>query len=135
MIDHELHILDIDIAALREMRLPESGSLRDKHYTFFWQGKRVEESREYGIGFAIRSTLFPMVEHSTSGTEQILTLRLSTSLGFVNFVYTYAPTLLAAPEVKDQFYDQLDATINRIPASEHVYLIGDFNAMVGADRE
>ena len=76
-----------------------------------------------------------MVEHSTGGTEQILTLRLNTSVGFVNFVCTYAPTLRAAPEVKDQFYDQRDATINRIPASEYVYLLGDFNARVGADCE
>ena len=135
MIDHELHRLGIDIAALQETRLPDSGSLREKHYTFFWQGKGVEESREHGISFAIRSTLLPMVEHSTGGTERILTLCLFTSVGFVNFVCTYVPTLLAAPEVKDQFYDQLDATINRIPASEHIYLLGDFNARVGADRE
>ena len=76
-----------------------------------------------------------MVEHSTGGTERILTLRLFMYIGFVNFVCTYAPTLRAAPKVKDQFYDQLDATINRIPASEHVYLLGDFNARVVADRE
>ena len=135
VIDHELHRLGIDIAALQEIRLPDSGSLREKHYTFLWQGKGVEESREYGVGFAIRSTLLPMVGHSTGGTEQILTLRLFTSVGFMNVVCTYAPTLRAAPKVKDQFYDQLDATINRIPASEHVYLLGVFNARVGADRE
>ena len=93
------------------------------------------ESREHGVGFAIRSTLLPMVEHSTGGTERILTLHLFMSVGFVNFVCTYAPTLRAAPEVKDQFYDQPDATINRIPAFEHIYLLGDFNARVGADRE
>ena len=40
-----------------------------------------------------------------------------------------------ALELKDQFHEQLDDTINRIPTSEHVYLLGDFNARVGADRE
>ena len=135
VINHELHRLGIDIATLQEIRLPDSGSLREKHYTFFWQGKGVEERREPGVGFAIRSTLLPMVEHSAGGTERILTLRLFTSVGFVNFVCTYAPTLRAAPEDKDQFDDQLDATTNRIPAFEHVYLLDDFNARVGADRE
>ena len=71
----------------------------------------------------------PIFEHSTGGTEQILTLRLFTSVGFLKFVGTYAL------ELKDQFHEQLDATINRIPTSEHVYLLGDFNARVGADRE
>ena len=135
VIDHEVHRLGIDIAALQETRLPDSGSLREKHYTFFWKGKGVEEIREHDFVFAIRSTLLPMVKHSTGGTERILILHLFTSAGFVNFVCTYAPTLLAAPKVKNQFYNQLDATINRTPESHHVYLLGDFNARVGADRE
>ena len=135
VIDCELHRLGIDIAAVQDMRLLDSGSLRKKHYTWFWQGIGVEESREHGVGVAIKTPLLPMVEHSTGGTEQILTQCLSMSVGFVNYVCTSVPTLLAAPEVTDQFYDQLDATINRIPVSEHVYLPGDFIARVGADRE
>jgi len=35
----ELHRLDIDIAALQESRLADNGSLTEKQYTFFWQGK------------------------------------------------------------------------------------------------
>ena len=100
MIDRELHRLGIDIAALQETQVPDSGSLREKNYTF-WQGKGVDESREHDVGFAIRSTLLPMVEHSTGGTKQILILRLSTSVSFVNFVCICAPILLAAPEVKE----------------------------------
>ena len=65
MIDNELHWLGIHIAALQETRLPDSRSLREKYYTSFWQGKGVEESRERGVGFAIRTALLPMVEHST----------------------------------------------------------------------
>ena len=36
IIDAELHLLDIDIAALQETRLADNGSLIEKHYTFFW---------------------------------------------------------------------------------------------------
>lgn len=116
------------------MRLPDSGSLKEEHYTF-WQGKGVEETREHGIGFVIRSTLLPIVEPSTDDTRRILTLHLSTSAAFSNLMCIFAPALLATPKVKDQFYDQLDATVSRIPTSEHVYLFRDFNTWVGADRE
>ncbi|XP_072179738.1 craniofacial development protein 2-like [Diadema setosum] len=69
------------------------------------------------------------------GSERILTLRLSTSAGMVNIVSIYAPTLCSSTDVKDHFYDDLDAVISRIPASEHLFLLGDFNARVGADYE
>ena len=47
----------------------------------------------------------------------------------------YALTLCAAPEDKDPFFEALDETISRIPSTDALYLLGDFNARVGADRE
>ena len=76
-----------------------------------------------------------MIEPPTDGTERILTLRLSSMQGPVNLVCVYAPTLQASAETKDQFYESLDTVISKIPATEHIYLLGDFNARVGADRE
>ena len=37
------------------------------------------------------------------------------------------------PEAKDQFYEALDVPISRIPSTEGLYLLGDFNASVEAD--
>ena len=71
--------LDIDIAALQETRLAglaDTWSLTEKHYTFSWQGKQLEDRRELGVGFAIRNTLLSMIEPPTGGSERILTLRL-----------------------------------------------------------
>ena len=133
--DRELRRLNIDIAALQETRLPETGSLKEEHYTFFWQGKGTEEVREHGVGFAVRHTLLRMIEPPTDGTERIFTLRLSSMQGPVNLVCVYAPTLQASAEVKDQFYESLDTVVSKIPEAEHIYLLGDFNARVGADRE
>ena len=50
IIDRELSKLKVDIAALQETRLPASGSLKEKDYTFFWQGLEPEERRLYGVG-------------------------------------------------------------------------------------
>ena len=46
----------------------------------------------------------------------------------------YAPTLYSNPDVKDQFYNVLDHTIGTLTPSEHIYLLGDFNARVGAEH-
>ena len=46
----------------------------------------------------------------------------------------YAPTLYSNPDVKDQFYNALDHTIGMLTPSEHIYLLGDFNARVDTEH-
>ena len=76
-----------------------------------------------------------MIEPPKNGTERILILRLSTAEGPTNLVGVYAPTLQSPAETKDQFYECLDAVVSNIPMSQHVFILGDFNATVGADHE
>ena len=42
--------------------------------------------------------------------------------------------LCSSVEIKDRFYVELDSVIRSIPATEHLYLLGDFNARVGSDH-
>lgn len=135
IIDSELCRLDIDIAALQETRLAADGMMREKNYTFFWKGKASEEPRIHGVGFAIKNSLLQMIAPPTGGSERILSLTLSTSSGKVNILSIYAPTLCSPQETKDQFYENLDSEIRKIPVSEHIVLLGDFNARVGSDHD
>ena len=70
IIDTELHWLDIGIAALQEIRLADNRSLTEKHYTFFWQGKKLEDRRELGVGFAVRNSLLSMTEPPTGNQKE-----------------------------------------------------------------
>ncbi|XP_070543804.1 craniofacial development protein 2-like [Ptychodera flava] len=135
VIDAELTRLQVDIAALQETRLANDGSLQEQQYTFFWKGKAQDERREYGVGFAVKTSLLPMIEPPTDGTERLLSLRLNSRNGPVNFVAVYAPTLNSSPEAKDQFYSELDRFIGQLPQTEDIYLLGDFNARVGTDHD
>ncbi|XP_068756780.1 uncharacterized protein [Montipora capricornis] len=76
-----------------------------------------------------------MIQVPYNGTARILTLQPSKEEGTVRLVCVYAPTLQSPPEVKDQFYESLDTVIGMVPSSDHILLLGDFNARVGADRE
>ena len=44
----------------------------------------------------------------------------------------YAPTLLGTEEDKDSFYECLDAELQRVPRSDKIIMLGDFNARVGS---
>lgn len=134
IINRELAKRNIDIAALQETRLASSGSLMEKDYTFFWQGLESDERRLYGVGFAVRNSLLSSVEPPSQGTERILSLCLTTSSGPAHILSVYAPTLCSSDEAKDAFYEELEAKIREIPQNENLFLLGDFNARVGADH-
>ena len=51
IIAEELNKLGVDIAALQETRLAETGSLREAKYTFFWCGKSRDETATTRCGF------------------------------------------------------------------------------------
>ena len=75
------------------------------------------------------------VELAALGTERILGIKLSTSSGAAHILSLYAPTLCSEEELKDNFYEALDSAVANIPTYESLYLLGDFNARVGADHK
>ena len=42
--------------------------------------------------------------------------------------------MTSSEEVKDKFYDDLEAQIASVPKSDKLIILGDFNARVGADH-
>ena len=47
---------------------------------------------------------------------------------------SFTSVVSSTTEVKDKFYDDLAATIKKIPEREPLFILGDFNARVGADH-
>ncbi|XP_078265950.1 alpha-1,4-N-acetylglucosaminyltransferase-like [Rhinoraja longicauda] len=85
--NNELKRLNVDIATLQETRLADSGSLKEKDYTFYWQGKDSDEPREHGVGFAAQSPLAACM-----------------------------PRLSSTSDTKDEFYENLPFIVGSIPS-------------------
>ncbi|XP_069184626.1 craniofacial development protein 2-like [Procambarus clarkii] len=119
---------------MQETRLPTNSSIREKDFTFLWQGKPLEEVREHGVGFAIKSRLLGFIVLPTEGSARIIKLQLHTAAGMVSLINTYAPTLTSSTEAKDELCDDLGLTLRDIPQQEPVFLLGFFNARVGSDH-
>ena len=86
VIDCELSKLNVDIAALQETRLPSNGNLKEREYTFFWQGLEPSESCLYGVGFAVLNSILPSTEPPSQGSDRILSLRFISSSGPINIL-------------------------------------------------
>ena len=132
LVGRELGIYGIEIAALSETRFAEIGEIKEvgAGYTFFWSGRKNEERREAGVGFAIKSDLVGKFTELPNGiNDRLMTLRLPLSGNkLATIVSAYAPTMTNPDEVKDKFYDDLDNIISATPRTDKLILLGDFNA-------
>lgn len=71
---------------------------RNKYTPFFWHSKSADKTWEYGVGFAVRSTLHAITYQPTRGTKCILVTCISTSCS-----------------TQDKFYKEFDMVTRRTP--------------------
>ena len=139
LIAHELSRLNIDIAALSEVRFSGEGSLQEHGagYTLYWSGKPETERRLSGVGFMVRNSIASKLENQPTGhSDRIISMRLPLwNQQYATLFSVYSPTLKAEPAEKDRFYSDLRSLIQRTPADDKVAILGDFNARVGQDSE
>ena len=102
-------------------------------YTFFCNGRKSEEKREAGVGFAIKTELVGKLSGLPKViNDRLMTLRLPLlGIKHATIVSAYAPTMTNPDEVKDKFCNDLDDVISATPRTNKLILLGDFNARVG----
>ena len=133
----ELSRYNLDIVALSETRLPDSGQLKELSggYTFFWKGKGADEPRQHGVGFAIKNDLVRNLQSMPIEiNDRLMTLRIPVGKSqSATLISAYAPTMTNPDEAKDKFYSDLESVLCSVPAADKLILLGDFNARVGLD--
>jgi len=67
-------------------------------------------------------------------SHRIITVRLQKKQAKVTVIQVYAPTEAAEDSEKDEFYSQLQDTLEGTPSYDMKLLIGDFNAQIDSDR-
>ena len=105
----ELAKYNIDIVALCEIRLSESGCLNDLEYSFFWSGEPARERKEIGVGFAVKKNIVTkLTEMPRLVSDRIMTMTLPLSRdNFAIIISLYAPTMTNPDENKEAFYNLL----------------------------
>ena len=125
----------MDIATLPETRLADSGALKEKYYTFYWQGKDSGEHIDGGVGFAVRNSVLSMIKPGSNGSERLLTLRLNTTAGPLTLLRRVCPYNVHNIGYKRRVIREPRSHHQQRPNNEQLVLMGDFNARVGADHD
>ncbi|XP_068741873.1 craniofacial development protein 2-like [Montipora capricornis] len=127
VINNELLRLQVDIAALQETRLADTGTLKEKDFFFFLAREECRGPK--------RAWSWIFCQEHLALSECLMTLHLHTSNSPVTLVSAYLPTLTSTAEAKDEFYANLSDIMKTIPPKENLIILGDFNARVGADHD
>ena len=126
----------VDICCLQETKISElSDETRDKYRLILLPGKQC---RHYGLGFAINEFWSQRLESYEYVSDRIAVATFKTSKRTtMKIINIYAPTQAKANEnrsIREEFYDQLEATLDKIGKHTTLYIAGDFNSKIGADR-
>lgn len=122
----------LGVVALQEIRWNDNGTLDIQDTTIFYG--ECNKHRQFGTGFAVHKNLVPSVKEFKSINPRISVLTLKAHYFDITFVNGHAPTEEKTQEEKDEFYDNLEHTLNEIPRSRIRIVLGDFNAKLGKEN-
>lgn len=138
IIAKELLETGCDIAGLSEIRMSGEGVLEEEGFKIYYKGN--DEGQNYGVGLAIRTDIINAT--SEFRIDKINDRLIAARLKFPNqkraiqFIVTYRHTECDTDEAKkDALCETITKLIESIPNNDAIFVMGDFNARTGNNRE
>ena len=127
----ELQKWEIDITAIQKVRWKGSGKINKPKYTVYYSG--AEKQGEHGVGFIITKKFQNYCMGFEPINEGMCKLRIRGKFYNITLISAYAPTEDAQDEAKEQFYEELNISLEQSSEHDAVIILGDFNAKVGKE--
>lgn len=120
-----------DILGLSEIRRVGNQIEEYDDYILYYIG---ETKGQYGVGFMVKKQLKDQIIEFKGVSERIATLniQLKSSRDKWTIIQVYAPTEAAEDTIKDEFYNQLTATLEN--THKNLIVMGDFNGKIGRQK-
>lgn len=124
---------DLDILGVSECRWTGAGRKKTRDgFTILFSGK--ENAHANGVALILnRSTAKTLIEWEPV-SDRIIRARFHSKYCKLTILQCYAPTNEAEDEVKDDWYEQLQYEVSRVPQHDLLLIMGDINAKVGSDN-
>ena len=120
--------MDIDIAALSEVRRPDCGEIMVGGCTYDWSG-RSDGYHAQGVAIAVTNKRTPMIIEVTPVNERIMRRKIRHSLGVISLVSLYAPNEASDLTVKDAFYAVFESVVDHCSQAKHTSSLGRFQCI------
>ena len=130
----EMERYKLDLLGVSECRWTGSGKMfTSKGYTILYSGRSDNQHSE-GVAIIMNKPCANSLLEWEPVNERLIRARFDSSYCKTTLIQCYAPTNDADEEVKDSYYDALQALISRTPQHDVLLITGDQNAKVGSDN-
>ena len=123
----------VDLCCLQETRWKNEGVKqivgKDSRYKLFWSGN---DNATGGVGVLLAEEWWEKVFEVVRVSDRIILIRMTIGKTVFVFVCVYAPQANLSEFEKDRFYQMLQCTVAKIPASEQLFVCGDWNGHIGS---
>jgi exonuclease III len=131
-LEEEIAITQIEILALQEVRWPGKGQINKINYLLYYSGTK-EKTGQAGTGFLLMKKIQKYIIKFELHNEHLHKLRIKGKYNNITLINAYAPTEDKTEEIKEQFYDNLQSMVDKVPKSDLIIILGDVNAKLGKE--
>ena len=132
----EFRRFELDLLGVSETHIPGVGSMKLGDIEFVYSGRKDGVHRQ-GVGLMMNKEAAKSCLGWEGINNRILIAHFMTKKFRVSVIVVYAPIEPTDGDTSDsdEFYLQLQEQIDRVPGRNMVFLLGDFNAQVGRNRD
>ena len=129
MRENKLHIFGIS-----ECRWTGFGSLRTQNGETVLFSGRDDNLHQQGVTIVLKKGFGKTLFEWKPINERLIRARFNGKQVKMTLIQCYYPTNDADPELKEIFYEALQAEVERTPTQDLLIVMGDLNAMIGSDN-
>ncbi|XP_013401097.1 uncharacterized protein LOC106166982 [Lingula anatina] len=130
---NEMKRYRLDILGISECRWIGSGRLTTNDGSLILYSGH-ESTHSHGVAIILSREKARTLMEWEPISERIVRARFDSKYCKLTIIQCYAPTNDAEADVKDDWYEQLQVAVSRVPQHDLLLVIGDLNAKVGADN-
>jgi len=131
-LEYELSRYKWDIIRLGKVRWTGFGETMTEEGNKIWYSGQ-EKHHQHGVAFIVRKEVVRCFISCTPASSRIISIQVSAKPKNITIIQIYAPSSDHADEEVEEFYEDLEETIMKIPKKDIIIIQGDFNAKVGPD--
>ena len=127
----ELHNFKIDFCAIYETKKKGKGTVCIDDYILAYSGKQKEESAHACVGLLIHKKYTNNIDNIEYISERIIQVTLKFPQAKWYLLSLYAPDISKPKEQREEFYEDLQNSVDQKPRDALLIMMGDMNARVG----